>query len=277
MQMIKLFFEYKDASKISEALLVGKNMVNKNPGNYEMFQAYVGLLFSLAEKLPSLPERKEFAGQAEIALAFFEENADLSPDIIMAINRYKQKLADAMKSIRDEEGRRADEALQEIQAGNNEQLKSLYMLKKKLAEARTRNEFEGVLQEISLTDAKIDHDYITAEQKAHYDQINKDCTACISDKMREIEHWENMSYNKKAVEAYSEAFRKFKENEGKYKNLTQLYSLVSSTLFAYDAARLFNETLIYYNHVYSYIFSKLDDNGKLDLTRLSIECERKQR
>lgn len=35
--------------------------------------------------------------------------------------------------------------------------------------------------------------------------------------------------------------------------------------------------LIFYNHVYSYIFSKLDDNGKLELTRYSIECERKLR
>ena len=53
--------------------------------------------------------------------------------------------------------------------------------------------------------------------------------------------------------------------------------LVSSTLFAFDAGRLFNETLIYYNHVYSFIFGKLDDDGKLALTRYSIECERKMR
>lgn len=119
---------------------------------------------------------------------------------------------------------------------------------------------------------------MTDEQKAHYDQINKECTACISDKMREMEHVNNVAYNKKAVDAYDSAFKKFKGDENKYKNnQTQLFALVSSTLFAYDAARLFNESLIYYNHVYSYIFSKLDDDGKLALTRFSIECERKQR
>ena len=37
------------------------------------------------------------------------------------------------------------------------------------------------------------------------------------------------------------------------------------------------ESLKVHNHVYSYIFSKLDDNGKLELTRYSIECERKLR
>ena len=80
-----------------------------------------------------------------------------------------------------------------------------------------------------------------------------------------------------AVEAFEKAFRSFKADESKFKNQTQLFSLVSTTLFAYDAAKLFNETLIYYNHVYSYIFGRLDDEGKLALTKYSIECERKMR
>lgn len=52
--------------------------------------------------------------------------------------------------------------------------------------------------------------------------------------------------------------------------------LAAIAFTGYDAGRLFNETLIFYNHVYSYIFNKLDDNGKLELTKYSIECERKQ-
>ena len=95
--------------------------------------------------------------------------------------------------------------------------------------------------------------------------------------MRELEYKKNVAYNKQAADSFAKAFNQFRNNESKYKNQTQLFSLVSTTLFAYDASRLFNETLIYYNHVYSYIFSKLDDDGKLALTRFSIECERKLR
>ena len=94
--------------------------------------------------------------------------------------------------------------------------------------------------------------------------------------MRQLEYKDNIDYNKKAVNAYNSAFTSFKNNESRYKDKSQLFSLVSTTLFAYDAGRLFNETLIFYNHVYSYIFNKLDDNGKLELTKYSIECERKQ-
>lgn len=129
--MNPMFNEYKDAGKIQEALLIGRNMVNKAPGDSECVNAYLDFLLMLAEKLPRTDERKSFADQANLVLSFYEEKS-------------------------------------------------------------------------------------------------------------------------------------------------QLLGLVSTTLFAYDAGRLFNETLIFYNHVYSYIFNKLDDNGKLELTKYSIECERKQ-
>lgn len=162
-----------------------------------------------------------------------------------------------------------------IEATNTTQIKKLYAIKQKLENTKTHAEFDKLLQEISAVDAEIDHDSLTPEQKTHYDQLNKSCTDTISTKMRQLEYKDNIDYNKKAVNAYNSAFIKFKQNENQYKG-TKLFGLVSTTLFAYDAGRLFNETLIFYNHVYSYIFNKLDDNGKLELTKYSIECERKQ-
>lgn len=276
--MIELFNEYKNAGKMSEALLVGRNMVNKNPADLEMFRAYMDLLISLSDQLPALADKKNFIGQANVTLAFFEENADMTVDIVSELGEYREKIDSIVKKIQYEEMEKNRAALREVQANNSKAVKALYTEKQKLGKVKTQSEFDAQLLEISKLDAQIEHEYLTDEQKAHYDQINKECTACISDKMREMEHINNVAYNKKAVEAYDSAFKKFKGDESKYKNnQTHLLSLVSSTLFAYDAARLFNESLIYYNHVYSYIFSKLDDNGKLTLTRFSIECERKQR
>ncbi|OBR94151.1 MULTISPECIES: hypothetical protein [Clostridium] len=275
--MITLFNEYKDAGKISEALMVGRNMVNQDHGDVEKFSTYLELLLSLAERLPSLDERKQFVGQANVTLAFFEENADLNVELVEKINTYKNRIDEISSKLITEENERTSKALKGIEASNNKFIKELYQAKQVLSKANSQEEVDKVLVEISQIDAKIEHDYLTDEQKTHYDQINKECTACISDKMRKMEHKSNVAYNKKAVESYNKAFKMFKNDEEKYKNQTQLFSLVSSTLFAYDAARLFNETLIYYNHVYSYIFGKLDDDGKLALTRFSIECERKLR
>lgn len=209
--------------------------------------------------------------------AGYEENADLTDDIINDIHVYHNRLGAVVTDIAQLEQEEYEKQKRAIEATNTTQIKKLYTIKQKLENAKTHAEFDKLLQEISAVDAEIDHDNLTSEQKTHYDQLNKSCTDTISAKMRQLEYKDNIDYNKKAVNAYNSAFTSFKNNESRYTDKSQLFGLVSTTLFAYDAGRLFNETLIFYNHVYSYIFSKLDDNGKLELTRYSIECERKLR
>ena len=46
--MISLFNEYKNTGRITEALMIGRNMVNKSPDNLEYIDTYTDLLFSLA-------------------------------------------------------------------------------------------------------------------------------------------------------------------------------------------------------------------------------------
>lgn len=274
--MNPMFNEYKDAGKIQEALLIGRNMVNKAPGDPECVNAYLDFLLMLAEKLPRTDERKGFADQANLVLSFYEENADLTDGIINDIQVYRNRLGAVVADIAQLEQEEYEKQKRTIEATNTTQIKKLYAIKQKLENTKTNAEFDKLLQEISAVDAEIDHDSLTPEQKTHYDQLNKSCTDTISAKMRQLEYKDNIDYNKKAVNAYNFAFTKFKQNENLYKG-TKLFDLVSTTLFAYDAGRLFNETLIFYNHVYSYIFNKLDDNGKLELTKYSIECEQKQR
>lgn len=275
--MNALFLEYKNQGKFTKALLVGRNMVNKNPGDEECMTAYVDLLLFLADTLPSLQERKTFLGQASVTLSFYEENAELDEIILDNIEAYRERIGAIAVEIDAEESKKYQEELYNSEKKNENLIKQLFSIKQKLVNAKNSIDFDQLLKEISLVDAKIEHDYLTEQQKLYYDQLSKESTNLISTKMREFEHDSNVEYNKKAVEAYSQAFNNFKAEENKYKNYTQLQNLVSKTLFAFDASRLFNETLIYYNHVYSYIFGKLSDERRFDITKLSIECERYMR
>ena len=275
--MLTLFNCYKDAGKISEALLIGRNVFNRNPGNAEIFDAYYSYLCTLAETLPSFADRSHFSDQASVVLAFYTENAVLTESIVADIMEYQSRLDAIYSEIGNVQQAKADKEKQEIEHHNSEFLKKLYALKDKLQVASTQADFDATLAQIGQVDAEIIKDGFTREQSDTYDALTKDHTDLISSKMRELEYKKNVAYNKQAADSFAKAFNQFRNNESKYKNQTQLFSLVSTTLFAYDASRLFNETLIYYNHVYSYIFSKLDDDGKLALTRFSIECERKLR
>lgn len=275
--MMELFEHYRESEQFTNAVLVGRNLFNRNPTNKDVFSAYFDLLCSLAEKLPSLSERKNFAGQAAVALAFFSENANLDESTVNGINEYENRLSNISHTIGEVEQKQAAQRMEQITKSNNDRIEKIYQIKNSLSSAASQEEFDKLLSELGVVDRDINKDALTDEQATHYDSLTKECTATISEKMREFEYKSNVEYNKQAIDAYAKAFRQFQENESKYKNQTQLFALVSKTMFAFDASRLFNETLIYYNHVYSYIFSKLDDEGKLALTRFSIECERKLR
>ncbi len=275
--MISLFNEYKNSGRITEALMIGRNMVNKSPDNLEYIDIYTDLLFSLAEKLPSINERKIFIDQLNVAITFFEENTKLNKDIINRIMLYREHLNKIILEIERLENKKIKEELAEIEIKNTKNIEELYKIRENFKSIKTQEEFDIILEKIATIDLNINHDYMTSEQKKHYNQLNKECTENISAKIHELEYIKNIEYNKNAVNAYNIAFQKFKIDENKYKNQTQLFQLVSSTLFAYEASRLFNETLIFYSHVYSFIFGKLDDEGKFFLTKYSIECQKKWR
>lgn len=273
--MLSLFKSYKEAGKVNEALLVGRNMVNKQPGNSELVSEYVEYLLYLTEMLPSIEDKKSFLQQASVTMSFYEENVDLNNETLKIIFDLRNKIAELEKNINSLETAANKKMLNKIRSSNNDRIRELYLLKASLKKSKEKDSFNKALNKISKIDSKIDHDYLTDEQGNNYNQLNKEFTDIISQKMRKFEHDENITYNQRAVSAYEEAYQKFKNYTSLYKDQTALYNLVSKTLFAYDAGRLFNQTLIYYNHVYSYIFNALDDSGKYALTKYSIDCERK--
>ena len=275
--MLSLFKKYSAEGKISEALMVGQNMLNKAPGDKESFETYFSFLCDLADTLPSLDERIQFFDQANMVLSFFVENTKLNENIIDEVIAHQSRLESIHADIQNVQKVKQTAEKEDLRRKNDAYLKKLYALKDKLFSVSTKDDFDQTLKEIRDVDLLIDKSTLTEKQNDTYDDLAKENTEIMSEKMRELEHKERMNYNKEAAEAFRSAFQAFQDNEDKYKNQTQLFSLASTTLFAYDAAKLFNETLIYYNHVYSYIFSKLDDDGKLALTQYSIECERNLR
>lgn len=275
--MLSLFKEYKSKGKINEALLVGRNLFNRNPADEQIFSVYFAYLCTLAETLPSFADRANFAEQANVVLAFYTENAILTNDTVEILIQHQKRIDEIYSEIENTKAERIEAERIAIESNNSDCLKELYALKDTLQRANTQEEFDDILSKVRKLDNDINKNMFTDEQSVVYDTLTKDITELISVKMHHLEHKKNIAYNKQAADAFASAFNKFRNDESKYKNQTQLFSLASTTLFSFDASRLFNETLIYYNHVYSYIFSKLDDDGKLALTRYSIECERKLR
>ena len=99
--------------------------------------------------------------------------------------------------------------------------------------------------------------------------LTKKSSEVVSVKMASFEKKRNRDYNLKAIESYERIFNMFKNRKvvGDHKE-------VLKGLFVYDASRLYNETLVYYNHVYNYVLNKLSDEEKFTMTKYAIMCEK---
>lgn len=274
--MLTLFNQYKNCGELSKALIVGRNLFNQHPGNIKVFMAYFDFLCTLAEKLPSITDRQQFGEQARIAISFFSENAEISEDIIDTISENQERLDAIFSDLNEQHEAIAQAEQKKLEEQNQKGLLKVHDLKQELSKVADESALNKVLNQLAQIDAELDKGEFTPDQTAYYDCETKEFTELISKVMRKLEYKKNVAYNKRAANSFAKAFELFREDEEKYKNRDQLRALASNSLFCFDAERLFNETLIYYNHVYSYIFSKLDDAGKFALTKFSIECERKR-
>ncbi|MDN5289990.1 MAG: hypothetical protein PWQ06_229 [Anaerophaga sp.] len=202
----------------------------------------------------------------------------MSTEQLLFIKACRDKLIKTSNAIMELEQEIISKHNDKLVADNNELLTELVDYKNKLLSAKKQEDFDALLIKINEKENTLVKDALTNEQKALYDTLTKEYSVIISDKMMELNLLSNTEYNRTAVKDFKHVFDEFRENEAKYKNSqSQLFTLVSKRLFSYDPAKLFNETLIYYNHVYSFVFSKLDDEGKFRLTQISIDTEKIKR
>ena len=273
--MQSLFDEYKDQGKIAEALLVARNQFSKNLSDKKAFSMYFDYLCVLAESSELLEERREYISQASIALTFFIENATLDDEVVSGIKKNQQRISDILTETAEIERSAVDTEINKIHEYNQKALKKLRNLKLDLNGATTQEQFENVLNEIRKADNAVNKNAITDKQNNEYERLTKEHTELISKKMRDLEHKDNLNYNRRAVEKYKEVFDSFKNAEDYKKNKDHLRS-IASTFSKFDADRLFSETLIYYNYIYSYIFNEIDDDEKHILTMYSINRDNKK-
>lgn len=268
---MELFDSLKDTN-MWDAQIVGKNQFCKYPDNQECFTTYFDFCIKVAGYPVEVETRSFFLSEAELALNVFSEKVDITEEILSLIQEKRNELVKATSEVNDVIAENNKAIFDNQVKINTDNLTKLATLREELLSVKAKETFEKVLGEIAITDNSLDKSIFTEKQAAIYESMTHGYSELVSKKMAELAHDEDVKYNKEAAQAFKKAFTLFKRDESKYKNHdNNLCELVAKYLFAYDAKRLFSETLIYYNHVYSYIFNKLDDNGKYRFTQFSFD------
>lgn len=141
-----------------------------------------------------------------------------------------------------------------------------------LQNADSQSAFDTLLADVAQIEAKLNKALFNNTQNNTYEILTKNYSHTISSKMEELNHKSLLEVNKQAVACFKDVFDTFRTNKGKYKDSeSNLKALMTSKFFIFDTSKLFNESLVYYNHVYSMIFQEVNDNLKYKLTEWAIK------
>lgn len=269
-------FEKLKKDSIWDAQIVGKNIFCLNPGEEKSFVDYFSFCLNIATWPVEIETRTFFANEAELALNVYSEKCQMNESTLEIIQDSRSKLVAVSTEINTFIQNQSAQQVKAAEEANNKVLTELSKLKSEMIHVKGQSQFDDVLTKMSNYEESLDKTILNQQQKTLYNSLTRDFSSLVSQKMAEISHNDDILYNKKAADSFKKAFELFKGNEDKYKKSdSELYGLVSEYLFAFDAKRLFNECLVYYNHVYSYIFNKLDDDGKFRFTQFSFDTPKK--
>lgn len=268
--MLELFYQYSEAGQIRRALLVGQNMVNHNPGNQDCFEAYFDYLLVLAEN-ETVQEAKSFLQQAVGVLTFFSESVNIDEHFVEFIINKENELKRVAAVINQKQEEITRESVKQEVIYNNDALELLGQLLEKIDRCRLQADFNTYLNDMSRIDQSINRKRLSKGQETRYAELTQRSSAVVSAKMKYFDDIKNRQYNISAIETYEKVFNMFKSGD-----LLADHKETLKLMFAFEPSKLFNETLIYYNHVYNYILSKLSDEEKFTITKYAIMCEKKR-
>lgn len=260
-----------EEGNLTDAYMVIRNEFNRNCADTSVFKKFEDLAFRLASLNITFDERKTYLNDASNALALYSDNVEMDESTLLLIKETTVKIGEIYNQIATDENSYYEKGLKETREKNTEILQSLADVNQEIRKVKEQKDFDKLLTRTTELEMELEKDAFTETQQNTYNVLTKHFSETISKKMEELNNAELLNVNKKAVKAFKYAFDTFTDQKSKYKESeSNLKALVTSTLFAFDSRDLFNETLIYYNHIYSLIFNEVNDDLKFRLTEWAL-------
>lgn len=268
--MDDLLTKLKADGNFIDAYLVAKNILSRNISDTTAFKNYIDLALEIASYNIVFAERKQYVSEANTALAMFSEAANIDEAILALIKETRKRICTATESILEQEQEYLDEMKRKAEDKNTDLLNKLVQIYQQIQNAKTQKQFDAALLQVTEVESAMDKSAFSKEQSITYEKLTQKYSELISRQMETINKNELLEYNKKAVVCFNEVLLAFKKEPSKYKDESTLKALMTTKFFAFDSSKLFNESLVFYNHVYSIVFQESSDAMKYRLTELAL-------
>lgn len=268
--MDDLLTKLKADGNFIDAYLVAKNILSRNISDTTAFKNYIDLALEIASYNIVFAERKQYVSEANTALAMFSGAANIDEAILALIKETRKRICTATESILEQEQEYLDEMKRKAEDKNTDLLNKLVQIYQQIQNAKTQKQFDAALLQVTEVESAMDKSAFSKEQSITYEKLTQKYSELISRQMETINKNELLEYNKKAVVCFNEVLLAFKKEPSKYKDESTLKALMTTKFFAFDSSKLFNESLVFYNHVYSIVFQESSDAMKYRLTEWAL-------
>ena len=276
--MNEIYQKYKNRDDgMSVAYLIIKNLLNKDIGNKELFDEFLNTSMQIIEMPITFEERYTILNEVESAFMLFMDNTEIKEETLDYDRWVKNKISDTQSKIQKEEEKQYKEGFDKILEENRKKITELANKNSDIKKANSQKGLEKVLEEIKKIDDEIDTDFLDNDIQKVYEQNEELRTKLVYEKIEEIQRSEKMNYNVKAANDIQYVYNELKHNKNKYiSQQGNLKNLLQRRMFILDMNRLFNETIVYYNFVYNWIFqnSDIDDGLKFKITEWAAITEK---
>lgn len=263
--MISKMKNYVACGKLKEALIVGKNLFASNMGDVEIFKAYSFILEAAMRAENTSKGKIVYLNQLTSALSDFSKVTNIDDNMIDFIVSQEERLKRIQEDIDQLRKQEEREYIKNKILSNDNILKSLSSEIENLKDVKDKASFDSTIQKIKQYELAIDKAYLSDRQQPIYDLMIQQFSKIEDLKLHSFKQAEEVKYNEQALASYERVYRFFKTGEA-----LDGYKDIIKGLFEYDSDRLFRETLSYYDNVYSFILSKLNDAEKYQLTKAAI-------
>jgi len=233
---------------------------------------YLDYLIRLSDAASSPSKKLAYIDRADTVLEYFSENALLNEGVVSSIKEYKERLEERRSAVAEEIAAKERDAALSGEKYNADALSLIERLADNILSVTDEESLNRIVDNVKRVDKSIETEFLTDEQAIEYERLTAKCQDAVTKKLSALEEERNRDYNLRAIEAFDKALRLIKNAE-----TIETTEKIIIDFLSFDASRLTTETMIYYNHVYSFIFSKLSDEERFAFTKKAIILQKRSK
>lgn len=274
-RIFELFERTKETDK-ELAFIVLKNLFSGHLADRKCFSYYFDFCLSLAGESGVPGETRDaYYDKADVALQMFAEKTVCDEESLLLIKEKRSILNELYEKAESE---RREELLRKEEQLHKKVKKDLGTLASRIdyiSDIKSRTELDRIVDEISSVESALDKGVFNKAEQDEYAKLSKKLSDVLPKKLETFKKKEEHKYNSEAVQIIKQSFDLFTGDEKKYKKVdADFRSDIAVKLLSLDSSRMSSETYSYYNYVYGYMFSKMDNENKYNLTLLSLQYSR---